>query len=339
MGCVLPEIFYRPHATFCLHPDLSCGSNIFIHALLQVSQEAQKEHGSSTPMHVVGRRVYEILADYFAGTEDGVCSQDYHIPLADTYPLPVRVYRELGCSEKTFFFYIHGGGWTRGNLYTHDTLCRKITTMIHMPVVAVDYRLSPEYPYPQGLDDVSELYQILQTKPCMFGLKDQASCLLGGDSGGGNFATSLIIRSLEKNWNLPKALVLLYPALDLRIPQTTDDLYANGFFLTQNAINDYVWDYLNHNLALTAVSEVSPLLMRDDLLAQFPPVVLINAQCDPLTHQGQEFAKRLEELRCPHKFLIVPKVLHAFAQFFTLYPEAYEALLFMKQSLKELEVI
>lgn len=66
-------------------------------------------------------------------------------------PIAVRIYRpEAPCGVVVFF---HGGGWTIGDLDTHDEPCREIVEQSGATVVSVDYRLAPEAPFPSAIDD------------------------------------------------------------------------------------------------------------------------------------------------------------------------------------------
>jgi acetyl esterase len=70
--------------------------------------------------------------------------------------VPLRVYRALGTAETEALpglLYLHGGGWVLGNLETHDAICCRLANEARCAVVAVDYRLAPEHPFPAGLED------------------------------------------------------------------------------------------------------------------------------------------------------------------------------------------
>src|SRR6478672_143684 len=69
-------------------------------------------------------------------------------------PVPLRLYdpreeRDPG----PIFIFIHGGGWVIGDLETHEPFCIDLAIELDLPVVAVDYRLAPEFPFPAAFDD------------------------------------------------------------------------------------------------------------------------------------------------------------------------------------------
>ena len=67
--------------------------------------------------------------------------------------VPVRVYRPRGDGELPAIVHLHGGGWVLGDLDSHDTVCRDLAAGSGCAVVAVDYRLAPEHPFPAALVD------------------------------------------------------------------------------------------------------------------------------------------------------------------------------------------
>ena len=89
--------------------------------------------------------------------------------------------------------YLHGGGWTLGDLDTHDTVCRRISRAADCMVVAVDYRLSPEFPYPAAMDDTIAAVSWLAANGAELG-GDPTRLALGGDSAGGNLTAGAVIR-------------------------------------------------------------------------------------------------------------------------------------------------
>ncbi|MBV9370664.1 MAG: alpha/beta hydrolase fold domain-containing protein, partial [Alphaproteobacteria bacterium] len=66
----------------------------------------------------------------------------------------VRLYdarAERGAGPLLLFF--HGGGFVLGDLDSHEPFCAEVARQLDMPVLAVDYRLAPENPWPAGVED------------------------------------------------------------------------------------------------------------------------------------------------------------------------------------------
>ncbi len=107
---------------------------------------------------------------------------------------PCRVYRPAGVTPvPVVALYLHGGGWVAGDLDTHDSLCRQIVTLSDATLVAVDYPLAPERPYPAALDAALDCYHWVQRQRAALG-PGTATALIG-DSSGGNIAVAAALRT------------------------------------------------------------------------------------------------------------------------------------------------
>ena len=107
--------------------------------------------------------------------------------------------------------YLHGGAFTAGSLTSHRALVARIARATGCRVLAVDYRLAPEHPFPAGLDDCAAVVAALLAS----GL-DPAELIVAGDSAGGGLATAVLLRRRDGG-EAPLAGVLLSPWLDLRL--------------------------------------------------------------------------------------------------------------------------
>lgn len=299
--------------------NLTDGSNAFLNAigtLILFFSKPTSPLPSAEELCKIGRKSYELLVDYFEGEKPPCSVKDFMIP-SISHDIPVRLYKQNTTPATPLILYAHGGGWTRGSLKTHDVLCRKLSNTTGLSVLAVDYRLTPEHPYPAGLQDIETVYH--------WALKRYAFLILGGDSAGGNLVTSLTIKLRHQNLPQPKALILFYPSLDLRIPAFSNNVYDDGYFLTRFNVNKLIADYLQTYLPQASINSViSPILETD--LKNFPKVIIVSAECDPLHEEAEKFTKQLQAAGNKVEYLMVPKVLHAFMQFFKLYPEAKNVL-------------
>jgi acetyl esterase len=326
----MPEQFKGKLDTFIKNPNLSYGSNIFINALPLVGAHAKEKLPlkKQSDLVAVGRQAYEELGNIFAQTKIALDIENLKLPGNHNKGINLRLYK--GNKNDKVILYIHGGGWRQGSLDTHDALCREISHRTEYSLIAVDYRLSPENPFPAGLNDVEETYEWVLNH------YSEAKVLLCGDSAGGNLATALAIKRLQEHKKGPDGLLLLYPALDLRVPEITDDPMADGYFLTRTRINDYVKAYLGKNFKkLTEDAIVSPLLATDDILKMLPPTLLIAAEYDPLTASSKEFVEKAKNAGANIDLKIVEKTIHIFAQYPELFEEANEALELLAQKAKD----
>jgi acetyl esterase len=331
--CEVPSHLKVPGKTFIINEKLSCGTNILLYAIPGIGIEADKQLSPEVKKNdpqAVGRLAYVLLGDAFAKNKPDVPVSNLKVNAKDgNHEIPVRLYE--GKDKKKVILFTHGGGWSRGDLETHDTLCRHLSESTGATVLAVDYRLAPEHPYPAGLEDAVDAYNWLIEKHG----KD-AKVYVAGDSGGGNIATCLALKMIKENGRVPDGAILMYPALDLQIPEKTTNPYAEGYMLTRDHINVYVNNYTGNDPKKANDPLVSPVMASDEELKKFPPVILVNAECDPLTEEGKAFAGRLTSLGVSVKHKIIPSVTHVFAQYFDLFPEATEATNFVKESLEKM---
>ncbi len=158
--------------------------------------------------------------------------------------------------------------------------------------------------------------------------------IFSGDSAGGNLVTALTLRLRQNKDKEPAALLLFYPSFDLRLVTNDQSPYANDYFLTRDWINQLIVGYLQQH---TVNAETDPLISPtiEKNLTHFPHTVIVSAECDPLCQEAYEFVNKLKAAGNKVDHLVVPKVLHAFAQFFDLYPEAEEALDYMAEKVKK----
>ena len=101
--------------------------------------------------------------------------------------IPLRLYdpRERRDPGPVLVFF-HGGGFVLGDLHTHEPFCAEIARLLDMPVVAVDYRLAPEHPWPAGVEDAIAAARWVAESPAALG-REATGLVLAGDSAGGNF--------------------------------------------------------------------------------------------------------------------------------------------------------
>jgi acetyl esterase len=323
-NCKLPAKYEKYSENFLINQNLNCSANVFIHIAGAMALDLMKQHPTKA-LEEIGRVHYEKLADEFEGDVEKISTNDSNVQARDNHKIPVRFYNK---DKKNIIFYIHGGGWSRGNIRTHDALCKKLSQEFDCQVVALDYRLAPENKYPKGLNDAEDVYKFI--------LKNlqPSQIILAGDSAGGNMASCLTIKLIKQKAQIPNQLLLIYPSLDLRIKKSTDNKFDSGYLLTRDSINYYVTNYLGTDTQLANSDEVSPILTSNEILKKFPSTTIVSAQFDPLTVEANKFTKRLKENGVDCQHLEVPKTIHIFAQFFGIFKEETKQMLdFIKDKL------
>ncbi|MFO1361641.1 MAG: alpha/beta hydrolase [Burkholderiales bacterium] len=206
--------------------------------------------------------------------------------------VPVRAYRPLGAADAErlpALVYFHGGGWTIGDLDTHDVPCRELANLAHCAVVSVDYRLAPEHRFPAAFDDAVAATHWVHAHAAGLG-SDASRLAVGGDSAGGNLAAAVAI-ALRDTWGPRLAMqTLIYPATDQAADTPSHAAFADGYLLTREAIAWFRDNYLR-GPEDAADWRASPLRAPD--LAGLPPAYVITAGFDPLLDEGRAYAERL----------------------------------------------
>lgn len=230
-------------------------------------------------------------------------------------PIALRLYRPKSDSAGPaddaalpVLVYFHGGGWTIGDLDTHDTLCRQIANASRCAVVAVDYRLGPEHRFPAAVDDCLTATYWVHRNAATLGLDATRLCV-GGDSAGGNLAAVVTIAARDAA-DLPIVFqLLIYPATDARCAATSHATNGAAYLLTHDTVryfHDHYIDEPAHDLDWRA----SPLLARD--MAKLPPALILTAGYDPLRDEGLLYARRLTQAGNQATYVCFERQIHGF---------------------------
>lgn len=198
------------------------------------------------------------------------------------------------CEKLGLIIFIHGGGWVSGSLESYTNTCTELATQTQRMIVSIDYRLAPEYPYPNGLNDCYEVVRIIMDNIGKLNLRKQDICLMG-DSAGGNLVAAVIIKAKQtKDFKISKQ-VLLYPSLQSDYSNNTKykSVIKKGkdYLLTQKQLQDYMSLYVSNSKDLNSPF-VSPLKAKFPFF--YPDTLIITADNDPLRDEGERYAKKLK---------------------------------------------
>ncbi|QRY80492.1 alpha/beta hydrolase [Pseudomonas sp. PDNC002] len=205
----------------------------------------------------------------------------------------VRLYRPVGSPPDAGWptlLYLHGGGWILGGLDSHDFICAELAAELGALVVAVDYRLAPEHPYPAALHDCLAVWRRLYDNTLGEPV-DRARLLVIGDSAGGNLAAALCLSLRDAGEPLPCGQVLIYPVLG-DADTSARALCADAPLLSRADLEACLSAYLPH-----AGDRRDPLALplRADHLRGLPRAFIAVAEFDPLRDDGALYRDRLRE--------------------------------------------
>lgn len=211
--------------------------------------------------------------------------EDIKIPTSDG-EIPGRRYTPADAAAT--IMWIHGGGWVICGLDTHDTMCRLLAEESGCEVIAVDYRLAPEHPFPASLEDSWDALQWVATQT------NGRPLILGGDSAGGNMTAVCTLRARDRGGPQLALQVLVYPAVGNDLTTESAQLYGSGpdTFLTIGEM-EYFWAHYAGDVADDSIPELVPLNAEDH--SGLPPAIIVTAEYDPLRDDGLAYVKTLRD--------------------------------------------
>ncbi|HWT12641.1 MAG TPA: alpha/beta hydrolase [Allosphingosinicella sp.] len=220
--------------------------------------------------------------------------------------IPLRLYdarERRGAGPLLLFF--HGGGFVLGDLDTHEPFCAEMARALDLPVVAVDYRLAPEHPWPAGIEDSIAAARWVAASPAALG-REVTGLVTCGDSAGGNFA---IVVSLALRDEPAEAPVLaqwpIYPAADpdKGYPSRTD--FGQGYLLVDESLDWFEQCYA----ADPRDWRYAPMVKSQ---GGMPPTLVVTASLDPIRDQGRAYAAACIEAGVPTVFREAEGNIHGF---------------------------
>jgi acetyl esterase len=267
------------------------------------------------------RRAYQAGADVLEVPKAALARvEDLHIPARDGHALPARLYAPRTDVGLPVLMYLHGGGFTIGNLATHDILCRELARLAGCMVVSLDYRLAPEHRFPTAHNDAWDALQWLARQGQTLGA-DPARLAVGGDSAGGTLAAASAI--LARDAGLPLALqLLIYPGCAPHQDTPSHATFARGLVLEEPAISWFFGNYVQSR-AEREDWRFAPLLAPD--VEGVAPAWVGLAECDPLVDEGIEYGDKLRLAGVPVDLDIYRGVTHEFIKMGRAIPEARKA--------------
>jgi acetyl esterase len=236
--------------------------------------------------------------------------------------LRARAYAPVAAGgPQPLLIYFHGGGFVVGGLESHDGLCRLFTAEGGFKVIAVDYRLAPEHPWPAAVDDAWAAFQWIEANAADLGV-DGGRIAVGGDSAGGMLTA--IVTQLARGKAKPRIAgqMLLFPNTQIGGDTSSLNEFAVGYFLERRAIEYFNSLYLppgtDRNLP-----KVSPLRAKD--FSGLPPAFVMLGGYDPLHDEGLAYAEKLKSAGVKVTIADYADLVHCFIYLQTILPEAHEA--------------
>jgi acetyl esterase len=239
-------------------------------------------------------------------------------------PIPIRVYRPPTTSDAPLpiVLFIHGGGWSVGDLDTYDGMARRHAAGAEAIVVSIDYRLAPEHPYPAAVDDAWAATQWVAEHAAELGT-DPDRLAVAGDSAGGNLAA--VVCQLARDAGGPRILfqLLWYPSttFDTSLPSFTEN--ANAPILDIDGCKGCTRWYIGDLDLSDMPATLAPAAAED--LTGLPPAYIAVAGHDPLRDDGMRYAELLSAAGVPVELHNAQTLVHGYAGYDGVVPAATEA--------------
>jgi acetyl esterase len=231
--------------------------------------------------------------------------RDITIP-ADGRTIPARLYdRRARRDETVLILFFHGGGFVFGDLDSHEPFCTHLADRIDLPVLAIDYRLAPEFPFPAAPDDCEEAARWAAGSPADLGFAVTA-LVTCGDSAGGNLAV-VTARELAKRPGAVPVIAQLaaYPYFGCGRDYPSFAEFGDDYMLTTEAMDWFDELYRtpsDDGRANCLIGSAAPDL----------PLLVHAAGLDPLRDQGRAYAAKAQSEGVPVRYVEAEGMIHGF---------------------------
>ena len=236
--------------------------------------------------------------------------------------IPIRVYAPDSRVAQPIVLYFHGGGFVIGSLDSHDPLCRVLAARIPAIVVAVDYRLAPEHPFPAAAEDAYAATCWVAEHARELG-GDPVRIAVAGDSAGGNLSAVVSLLARDRGGPELAHQMLIYPVTDHSFETRSHIDNAEGYLLTRPLMQWFLGHYFS---GPTPRSDPRFAVLRVADLSGVPPATVLTAEFDPLRDEGESYAARLRAAGVPVTLTRYDGMIHGFLPQPALFPQAAEAI-------------
>ncbi|WP_435979032.1 alpha/beta hydrolase [Psychrobacter sp. DM4] len=237
-----------------------------------------------------------------------IVSDDFQLDVSGGDSITLRRYRhrKAGKNNQPALVFYHGGGYVAGSLESHDLVCQHLAADGNCTVIAVDYRLAPEHPFPTPVNDGLAAFRYIASNTDKFGV-DATRLAVGGDSAGGNLAAVVAQQTKDDDY-APKLQLLWVPWVDMSREYESYELFATGFFLERVKMRWFQEQYIE-DATDTTDPMASPIF--GDLKGIAPAVILVGG-FDPLRDEGVAYADKLKGADVETEIMVYKTLPHIF---------------------------
>ena len=252
-------------------------------------------------------------ADELFGVADAVAQ----VSDTDAGGVPVRIYAphpDAASPTATAIVYFHGGGWVIGSIRSHDRVCRTLAARAGVPLIAVDYRLAPEHPFPAAIEDAWAVTE--------WAVERYERVVVAGDSAGGQLAASVALRARDAGFALALQ-ALIYPVTNHAFDTESYIKFTDPASLNEPQMR-WFWDHYLSGDGSGETQDHSPLRALD--VTGVAPALVITAEADPLRDEAEAYAQRLRDAGVAVDLHRYEGMIHGFVRMSSVIDQAGEAI-------------
>lgn len=244
----------------------------------------------------------------------------------DAGGIPARWFRAEGCDPTRTVLYFHGGGYVIGSIDSHRPLLERLAVATGGQVLALDYRLAPEHPFPAAVEDAAAAHRWLLGQGAEAG-----RIAFAGDSAGGGLTVAALLKVRDSGEALPACGVAISPWVDMEcLGETMETKAAEDPMVQREAVQGLAQVYLN------GADPRSPLAspLHGDL-AGLPPLLIQVGSAETLLDDSNRLASKLKTAGCDATLEVWDEMIHVWHLFAPMLDKGQEAIDVMAEFIRK----
>lgn len=246
-------------------------------------------------------------------------------------PLTARLYRPSDESSLPVILFFHGGGFVFTTMEQYDPMCSKLAAISGCAVLSVDYRLSPEHPFPVPVEEALFAAAWLGEHAESLGL-DPERIIVSGESAGANLAAVVAQKAGKDRVPNIAYQILLCPLTDWSGEYESKENYGTGYFLTKALLDCCAGHYLGQWSRENPLA--SPLFGET---ADVAPALVVTAEYDPLRDEGERYAHKMIESGVKVTLKRYPGMIHLFYAMTDVFADGNDVYELIRRELRTLQ--
>jgi acetyl esterase/lipase len=214
----------------------------------------------------------------FYETLGKVYPQESTITVSATEIAGVKSYwfNQKQLTQKSIVIYLHGGVYTYGNINAYRAMLTHLANSLNLPVLYIEYALSPEHPFPTANKEILKVYREIQKKYPGYKIT------IIGDSAGGGLAISLVNDAQKSKLPMPVSLAFISPWIDLKC--------VNNSYVTKQSVDPILSkDFLYSHALMYAAKKIKEADPSEIKFKKFPPVLVLVGTDEVLNDDSKNF--------------------------------------------------